>query len=210
VAETVAGLQDAIVTEASFDVTPTQALTWINRRWRSMTGRARAYRKTLTVGNTTGGTGFYPLTGVLEVYEVTVNGAPYGRARRGDPYQDVIGALRWTGAGLFVPDANTSAVRGITLIPTPDTSGLPIGAFAALEPPDLTADAAGDTLLTTVLDGEFIEALIAGAMATGYRREGNIALARDNDAMFDMGADEFGRITRRRYRGPGPTQIRTA
>jgi hypothetical protein len=139
VAETVAGLQDAIVTEASFDVTPTQALTWINRRWRSMTGRARAYRKTLTVANTTGGIGFYPLTGVLEVYEVTVNGAPYGRARRGDPYQDVIGALRWTGAGLFVPDANTSAVRGITLIPTPDTSGLPIGAFAALEPPDLTA-----------------------------------------------------------------------
>lgn len=212
-AETVSGLQDAIVQEASFDVTNTQALTWLNRRWRLMVGRARAYRKTISVGSTTAGTQFYSLTGVLEVYEVTVAGVPYSIARRGDAYEDVQGRLVWTGQGekgLFVPDANSSAARGISLIPLPDTSGLAISAFAALEPPDLTADATGDTLLGAVLDGELIEALIAGAMAIGYRREGNIPLARDNDAVFDAAADEFRRITKRRYRGPGPTQIRTA
>jgi hypothetical protein len=48
VAETVTGLQDALINEASFDITATQALAWINRRWRLMIGRARAYRKTLT------------------------------------------------------------------------------------------------------------------------------------------------------------------
>jgi hypothetical protein len=209
VAETVTGLQDALINEASFDITATQALAWINRRWRLMIGRARAYRKTLTVGPTVAATAFYPVPAAIEVFEVTVGGAPYGRGRRGDPYQDSQGSLRWSGTGLFVPDATASAVRGITLIPVPDTAGLAITAFAAVEPPDLTPDATGDTLLATILDGEFVEPLIAGAMATGYRREGNLGLARDNDAMFDAGCDEFLRITRRRFRGPGPTQIRT-
>jgi hypothetical protein len=194
VAETVTGLQDALINEASFDITATQALAWINRRWRLMIGRARAYRKTLTIGPTVAATAFYPVPGAIEVFEVAVDNAPYGRGRRGDPYQESQGSLRWS---------------GITLIPIPVRAGLPITAFAALEPPDLTADAAGDTLLTTILDGEFIEPLIAGAMATGYRREGNLGLARDNDAMFDAAADELLRITRRRFRGPGPTQIRT-
>lgn len=212
-ADAVSDLQSAVVTEASFDVTNAQALVWINRRWRAMVGRARAYRKTISVGSTTAGTQFYALSSVLEVYEVTVAGVPYSIARRGDAYEDVQGRLVWTGQGekgLFVPDSNSSAARGISLIPLPDTTGLAISAFAATEPPDLTADGTGDTLLQTVLDGEFVEALIAGAMAIGYRREGNIQLARDNDAVFDAGADEFRRITKRRYRGPGPTQIRVA
>lgn len=211
-ADAVADLQTAIVTEASFDVTNPTALVWINRRWRAMVGRARAYRKTISVGNTTAGTQFYALTGVLEVYEVDVAGVPYSPARRGDAYEDAQGRLAWTGQGekgLFVADANSSAARGISLIPLPSTSGLAITAFAATEPPDLTADATGDALLASVLDGEFVEALIAGAMAIGYRREGNVQLARDNDAVFDEGADEFRRIVKRRYRGAGPTQIRT-
>jgi hypothetical protein len=211
-AESVSGLQDAIVQEANFDVTATQALTWINRKWRMMLGRARSYRKMISVGTTTANTAFYSLTGVLEVYEVTVAGVPYSRARRGDPYEDAQGRLVWTGQGeygLFVPDASASAVNGIRLIPTPTSTGLAIGAFAALEPPDLTADATGDALLAANLDGEFIEALIAGAMAVGYQREGNEGLARANEARFDDGADEFRRIVKRRYRGPGPTQIRT-
>lgn len=212
-ADLVTDLQTAVVAEAGFDVTNAQALVWINRRWRAMVGRARAYRKTISVGSTTAGTSFYALPNVLEVYEVTVAGVPGAPARRGDAYEDTQGRLAWTyqgEKGLFVPDANASAARGITLIPAPGESGLAIGAFAATEPPDLTADSTGDTLLQTVLDGEFVEALIAGAMAIGYRREGNLQLARDNDAVFDEGADEFRRITKRRYRGPGPTQIRIA
>jgi hypothetical protein len=175
VADLVTDLQSAIVTEASFDVTNAQALVWINRRWRAMIGRARAYRKTISVGTTVASTQFYALTGVLEVYEVTVAGVPYSRARRGDAYEDTQGRLVWTGqgeTGLFVPDATSTAARGISLIPIPTSSGSAISAFAALEPPDLTADATGDALLAANLDGEFVEALIAGAMAIGYRREG--------------------------------------
>jgi hypothetical protein len=105
----------------------------------------------------------------------------------------------------FFPSA---AVKGVTLIPTPTSTGLAITGFAATEPPDLTNDGTGDALLAAQLDGEFVEALIDGAMAIGYRREGNIGLARDNDAVFDAACGEFLRITKRRYRGPGATQIR--
>jgi hypothetical protein len=174
VAETVSGLVSAIVDEASFDVTSAQALAWLNRRWRSMLGRARAYRKTITIGSTTNGTAFYAVGGVLEL----------------------------------VADASSAAVKGVTLIPTPTSTGLAITGFAATEPPDLTNDGTGDALLAAQLDGEFVEALIDGAMAIGYRREGNIGLARDNDAVFDAACGEFLRITKRRFRGPGPTGIR--
>jgi hypothetical protein len=211
VAETVSGLVSAIVDEASFDVTSAQALAWLNRRWRSMLGRARAYRKTITIGSTTSGTAFYAVAGVLELYELEVAGVPYGPARRPDVYSNSQSRLTWSyqgEVGLFVADASSAAVKGVTLIPTPTSTGLAITGFAATEPPDLTNDGTGDALLAAQLDGEFVEALIDGAMAIGYRREGNIGLARDNDAVFDAACGEFLRITKRRYRGPGATQIR--
>jgi hypothetical protein len=79
--------------------------------------------------------------------------------------------------------------------------------LAATYPPDLTNDGAGDTLLVTYADGRY-EGLIAGAMAIGYRREGNAGLRADAKAEFDQETEELRRDTKRRYRGPGPTQIR--
>lgn len=210
-AESVQNLVDAVMQEASFDVTQTTALLWLNRRWRTMVGRARAYRKTVAIGSTTASTSFYPVAGVLELYSLEVAGVPYGRARRPDGYANSQGRLMWDlqgEVGLFYPDASAAAVKGVTIIPTPTTSALAITGLAATEPPDLTADGTGDTLLAAQLDGEFYEALIAGTLGIGYRREGNSALARDNDAVFDAGADEFRRLARRRFRGPGPTAIR--
>lgn len=210
--ETVQNLVDAVVQEASFDVSAATALVWINRRWRAMVGRARAYRKTVAIGSTVNGTAFYPVTGVIELYSLEVGGVPYGRARRPDGYANSQGRLMWDlqgEVGLFYADASTAAVLGVTLIPTP-TSVLAITGLAAVEPPDLTVDAAGNTLLTTILDGEFYEPLIAGVTAIGYRRQGDVAQARDNEAMFDSGTDEFRRLAKRRFRGPGPTEIRVA
>jgi hypothetical protein len=210
-AETVSGLVSALVDEASFDVEPDTALTWINRRWRTMLGRARAYRVTKDLGATVNGTAFYAISGVLELYSLEVATVPYGRARRPDVYSNSMDRLAWTGqgeTGLFVPDASAAAVRGITLIPTPTEDDLALTGFAACEPPDLTDDTDGNELLVAQLDGEFVEPLIAGAMAIGHRRDDNTVLARDNDAVFDQATDELRRVTKRRFRGPGPTEIR--
>lgn len=210
-AETVAGLQSTIVDEASFDVTSAQALVWINRRWRQMIGRARAYRDTVSFGNTVADQAFYAAPpDVKELYSLEVGGVPYGRAKRPDGYANSQSRLRWTyqgEVGLFYPDASSSAVQGVTLIPTP-SEVLPITGLAATLPPDLTADASGNTLLTTLLDQDYVEGLIAGAMSIGYRREGQIQLARDNEAVFNETTEDFRRVVKRRFRGPGPTDIR--
>lgn len=224
-AETVQSLLDAIQQEASFDVTSATALIWLNRRWRTMLGRARAYRKTVTIGTTVIGTRFYPVAGslgVLELYSLEVAPydaatnsfpapVPYGRARRPDGYSNRMGRLSWgfqSEVGLFYADASGAAVQGVTLIPTPTVTGSQITGFAACEPPDLTNDASGNTLLGAALDGEYVEGLVLGALATGYRREGNVGLAQAHEAIFDRDTDELRRLARRRFRGPGPTQVR--
>jgi hypothetical protein len=210
-AETVSGLVTALTDEASFDVTTTQALTWLNRSWRTMLGRARAYRKTVSFGNTVANDATYDApAGVVELYSLEVAAVPYGRARREDVYWNTQGRLAWTyqgETGLFYPDATTGGVSSITLVPTPTTGGLAMTGLAATYPPDLTSDTAGDTLLVAYADGRY-EGLIAGAMAIGYRREGQVGLRADAKAEFDQETEELRRDTKRRYRGPGPTQIR--
>jgi hypothetical protein len=210
-AETVAQLVTAIVDEASFDVTSSQALVWLNRSWRTMLGRARAYRKTVSLGTTVANDATYDApAGIVELYSVEVAGVPYGRARREDVYWDTQGRLVWTGpgeTGLFYPDATAAAVSSITLIPAPTTAGQAMTGLAATYPPDLTSDATGDTLLVAYADNRY-EGLIAGAMAIGYRREGNAGLRADAKTEFDQETEELRRDVKRRYRGPGPTQIR--
>jgi hypothetical protein len=131
-------------TEASFDVTTTQALTWLNRSWRTMLGRARAYRKTVSFGNTVANDATYDApAGIVELYSLEVAAVPYGRARREDVYWNTQGRLAWTyqgETGLFYPDATTGAVSSITLVPTPTTAGLAMTGLAATYPPDLTND----------------------------------------------------------------------
>lgn len=211
-AETVAGLVAAVTQEASFDVTDAQALAWLNRQWRTMLGRARAYRKTVSFGTTTSGTAFYPApAGVKELYSLEVAEVPYGPARRPDEYANAQSRLRWSyqgETGLFFADATTAAVQGVTLIPTPGVTGSAITGFAACLPPDLTNDGAGDTLLTGHLDGDRLEGLISGTLSIGYGREGNIGLRDANQSLFDRETEELRREVRRRFRGPGPTQIR--
>src|SRR5687768_13025662 len=108
-AETVAALRDAIVEEASFDVTPATALSWLNRSWREFVGRARAYRLRVAGEVTVADEAFYPFSGHLELIELSVAGVPYARAHQGDVYADSQDRLSWTGQGergLFVPSAN--------------------------------------------------------------------------------------------------------
>lgn len=211
-ADTVQGLVDNVLTEGRFDATPAQALNWINRKWRLMVSEARAYRKVVSVGTTSAGVSFYPFS-PIEAYSFEVAGVPYGKALRRDVYENLQGRLIWTGdGGLIVSDADDTGARGITLIPTPSEDGLAVTSFAAVMPADLTLDTDGDALLAAVLEGDFHDELVAGALGTAMKRfEGErVAEADSYDAEFLRGVDRLRLRTRRRFRGAGPTQIRLA
>ena len=210
-AETVSGILSDLQTEAQVDATTAQLLRDLNRRWSTMLSDAKAYRKQITVGTTVAGTGFYAVT-AIELYSLAVAGVPYDRAKRRDAYEYAQGRLWWwpSELGLAYPDANSSAAKGVTLLPTPDTSGLSITGFAAVAPPDLTNDASGDTLLTANLETDLMGPLTSGVMADRYRRDHRWDLVPSAEADFSMGVEKLRRRTARRFRNAGPTQIRVA
>lgn len=203
-AVTVQQCLDDIRTEAGFDVDEPTALRWLDRRQKRMCARTRCYRKTLAVGDTVAGTAFYALAGVVELYSLELGGVPYTKARRPDVYGYSQGALVWVGTGGFIlADADADAVNGVTLIPTPDSSGTAITAFAAVVPPD--AEIGQDI----VIDDDLADDLVAGAIATGFlRKEERPDLAEAYETRFDAACQELELRTKRRFRGPGPSQIR--
>lgn len=209
-ADTVAILISDVKTEGGFDATDDQVLRWLNRRWRLMVSEARAFRRVVAVGNTVAGTAFYAFN-PIEAYSFEVGGKPYGKAMRRDIYPAAQDRLIWTGdGGLIVASASSAGVPGIELIPVPSAVEA-ITSFAAMVPADLTNDAAGNTLLADVLAGDFHDALVAGALATGLGRlERRKDEARDFEAEFRDGVERLRLRVRRRFRGPGPSQIRVA
>jgi len=212
-ATTVQQLVTDIRTEGGFNVDDAQALRWLNRRWVELVSRAFALRRKVTIGNTVAGTAFYafPASPVIVLaYSFEVAGVPYGKARRSDVYADSQGAL-WVspdGAGLILADADANGAKGITLIPVPG-DGSAITSFAAVAPADLTIDTAGNTLLAATLEEDFIEALIAGAVAIGLKRLAQRPdAAAPFEAEFQAGVAQLERRTKRRHKGQGPHQIR--
>jgi hypothetical protein len=210
-ADSVQNLVDDVRVEGGFDVIEATALRWLNRAWRRMVSEAKAYRKTVAVGNTVAGTAFYAFS-PIEAYSFEVGGVPYGQARRSDRYASSQGTL-WVspnGAGLTSGDADANGVRGITLVPTP-TSVQAITSLAAVMPPDLTIDTTGNTLLAAVLEGDFHDGLVAGAVATGLKRlERRADEAGPFDQDFAIETERLRLRVRRRYAGAGPAQIRIA
>lgn len=206
-AETVQGVVDAIVQEANFDVTNATALTWLNRRHRTMVVRARALKETISAGSTVIGQADYTLpAGVVEVYEFDVGGIPFTRGRRTDIASNAQGLL-WlyapNGAGLIAANADSTGAAKFTITPVP-TSVLAISLFAAMQPADL--DTAVDA--TLLVPSRFVEGLIAGGMATGYYREGQVQLAQVQEQRFDAACEEWRLDVRKQMRGSGPVQIR--
>lgn len=187
-----------------FDVTAAVQIGWLDRRHKKMLGRARAYRKQLAVGTTVADTAFYALD-VLELYQLTVGGVPYIKARQPDVYGYSQDTLLWTGnGGLIVADYSAGAVKGLTLIPTPTAGGDAIIAYAAVTPP--TLDDAADTVL---VEDDFLDALVEGACATGFSRDTErLDVARYYEERFDAACEEYRRRTNSRFRGPGPSTIR--
>lgn len=196
-------LVDEFLGQWSFDVDQAEALRWLDRRHKKMVRRSRCNVKLVSVGVTVVGQAEYPLR-VIEAFQVTVNGVPYGKAPRKAQAAYAAGRLRWAPVdqGLFFPTADASGVSQIGLIPPPDTAGLAIQAFAAV--------AATDLVLASplLIDEDFHEALQEGMAATGFARDSEQLPSADrNEARFDLACEEYRREVKRRMRS-GPAQIR--
>lgn len=199
---------DRVKAQGGFDVTDAEALVWVDERHKEMVVDARFARKTVTIGTTVAGTAFYSTAsaGIVEAFYFTVNDVPYGKAVKSDVYAYSQGSLVWVGqgtTGLLVADANSSAVTGLTLIPTPDTAGLLIKAYAAVRPDTLTL--AG----TVLVPDEYLQGLTAGAVATGAELLDEDDRRADRmEAKFQARTDKLRRMTERQFAGSGPSQIR--
>lgn len=206
-ADTVQQLVDDVRVEGAFDVTPEQALRWLTRRHRKMVARARCYRKTVSIGPTVADQRDYALPeGVVQLFELTVDGVTYGNGRHADLAQGAQGYLLLSDSGgVVVAEEDEAGASEVALYPTPTTAGSEVLVRATFLPPDL--DVADDSTLK--IPGDFTDALVAGAIATGLRRvEHRSDLAQPHEQEFADACEELRRQVNRRYRGPGPAQIR--
>ncbi len=206
-ATTVQQLVDQVLSEGQFDATQDQALRWLSVRQRQMVARSRSLRKTVSVGPTVAGQRDYALPGeVVEIQEVTVNGLTWGKGTHVDLSRGAQGYLRLSESGGIVASEETAAGgTEIALYPTPTEAGLPIEVRATFLPADLSV---GDDA-TLVIPGDYVDALVSGAIATALvRLENRPDLAQYHEGVFSSANEELRRMVSRRYRGPGPATIR--
>lgn len=200
---------DDILNEGGFDATPAQALRWATRRHRKMVVRARCLRKTVTsAGPTVATQRDYALPADIRgIFEVTVAGITYGEGWHTDISAQFQNRLWLCGTGgVTAGEEDASGLGELALIPTPTAGGDEIGVRGFFAPPDLLV--ADDTTLKVPSD--YDDALVAGGIATGYRR----LLARPDlagpfEQDFSNACEELRLDTNRKY-GRGVAQIRVA
>lgn len=204
--ETVANLVAEI--QRAVHVDDTRGLTLLNRAYRAMVVRARSYRRTINVGPTAANVRDYalpPATPIVELFEVQVGGRVYGNAWHRDIAQYAGGYLVLSDdGGVIAPEEDVTGAPEIALIPTPSTAGLAIDVRAAWTPPELVL---GDPASAIRVDHDLQGKMLRGAIADELEiiGEGDPALAA---VTFEAACKEFDARTRRKYRGPGPAQIR--
>lgn len=210
-ADTVASLVQNVLTEGNFDATEAQVLQWLTRRQRQMCSRSRCYRKKLSIGPTVANQQGYSVPKeVVEIREVLVNGITYGTGRHSDLAQGAQGYI-WldgmylNGGGIATRDDDSSGATKLALYPIPTEAGLEVTLIAVCLPPDLVVGEDG----TIKIPGDFLDALVAGAIATGLTRtEARPDLATAFETVFTNGCSELEMQTNRRFRGVGAAQIR--
>ena len=203
---TVQSLIDAVRSEARFDVTDTQALTWLDRRHKSMVVRAKALRKTASLTTVANQRDYALPADVVEISEITVDGLPYGRGTHSDLSYGAQGWVVLSGiGGVTASEEDSSGAPEIALYPTPTEAGQEILVRGVFRPSSL---AVGQDS-TIVVPDEFLDALISGAIATGLKRqEFRPDLAQSFEQEFTDASEEYRRRISRRYRGGGPATIR--
>jgi hypothetical protein len=202
----VQGLVNAVIEDGQFDVTPTQALRWLNSRQKQMTARSACYRKTLSLGNTVEGQATYAVPAdVVRVLQVTVAEFPYPEVRHIDftmianGWEVLIGE-----GGVMARDDSGAGNAQIRISPTPGNESQPLSIYAIMLSPDLVL---GDDT-TLVVPPDYYDALIAGAIGTGSRGEARYDIAGTAETAFAASCEELNVATRRKFHGRGPARIR--
>jgi len=212
VADTVAQLVAQVLEEGQFDASPTQALRWLTVRQRQLCRRSKWYRKTLSVGPTVSGQATYTVPAeVVEILMVEVDGYVYGHLRHRDPADGSKGWIWLGGVGGIAGRQDTSGgEQQLLLFPTPLPGarvepGKTINVWAVCRPPDLVEGQDA----TLVIPGEYMDALVSGAIATAMTRtEDRPDLAANHEQIFQAACGELTQQSNRRFRGVGPAQIR--
>jgi hypothetical protein len=201
-ATTVSALCAEIIAQGAFDLTSADVLTVLNRRHKSMVGRARTFRKSAVVGPTVVNVAEYTNPAdLISALEVTVGGVTYGKARHADKSRGALSRLWLSGdGGIFYETASLTGVDGFGLYPTPTTAGLSIEVYGAFLPPDLLLD----NTVPLQVDEDAVEGLKEGVYATLLRAPGEARqdLAAGHEAVFAAATEDL------RLRGNGPAQIR--
>jgi hypothetical protein len=206
-AETVQGLIDSVKNEGSFDVTDAQAVAWLNRRHERMIIRARAYRKTTTLTTVASQRDYTLPTDMVEVLEVAVDGAPYGRAHHTDL---LYGSQGWV---------QLSGIGGVVASEESRRAGRRSRCIRLRLRTRVVGDSPGDV---PPVGSERVGQLDAGG-AVGVHRRADLGCDRDGaeaggeppgswrrhtSRTTTDACEEFRRQVARRYRGAGPTPIR--
>jgi hypothetical protein len=148
---------------------------------------------------------------VVEILYVEVDGKPYGHLRHQDPAEGALGWIWLGGTGGIAGRQDTAGgEQQLQIYPVPKPGGplepgKPLNVWAVCRPPDLL-----ETDNTTlVIPGEYADALVGGAIATGLvRTEDRPDLAGAYEQMFTAACAELAQQSNRRFRGLGPAQIR--
>lgn len=197
-------LVDRIVA-GSGDVTADDALARYNTAHKRMVARARSFRKTVSFGDTVAGQGAYAAPdGLLELLELTIAGAPYGKMRHVDISLGGLGLLQLAGpGGVFAEQHDDGGAQEVAVSPVPSVDGDPIVGYGVFSAPD---QAGTDT---PMVDADFWDNLVDYALALGRERDDE---RQDAGAgfrqLFDGACEEFRRRVATRYRGTGPGRIR--
>lgn len=194
-----------VIAQGALDADTGDVLTWLNRKHREFVARAEMARGTVTLTTSDGGATWDFPDPIAAVYEVDVDGATYGRARRSDISRGAQNRLVLSGPGGVFMVEQAGAVNAITAYPAVDADQA-VTAYGALYPAALLLD---DSVPLAV-DETDEEALMAGVFSVAMSRpvEARQDLAAGYSQQFEVGVAAAKLRVTRAFRGPGPASIR--
>jgi hypothetical protein len=212
--ETAQDLVTEVLEEGAFDATPTAVLRWLNRRHRTMVARSGCWVKDVELGPSVADQAEYALPAganaerLVRAVQVTVGGVIFQQGTPDDMTQAAAGVLLLDGDGgvmdASMDDTGTAWAQTILLQPAPGEDSLSIIVRGSWLPRDLRLDQ------SPVIPPNYVDALVAGAIATGLSRSaGDFRpdLAQRFEDQFIAATEELRLETLRRLRTRNP-QIR--
>lgn len=210
-----AALIDAIIAEGGLDVSRTQALQWLNDRYREMVARSKWRMAELQLFTTVAGQAGYNLADdVIDVDSLLVADpadstgyAPYSRVSARDIFALRNGQSRMRGrGGVFAPQFSATGTQQLQLYPVPTVGGLVVTALVALQPGAL----ADTTASVPIVPEDYHPSLRDAAVAVGLRLfEERLDLAVAHEQAFENKIEELRRRKNSRI-GSGPSQMAVA